>query len=130
MLAALIPILAPILNRVLDSALPDPEAKAKAQADLLTALAQSDLAQMKVNEAEAGHASIFVAGWRPFIGWVGGAALAYVFIIRPMADWALQIWYPGVVPPPLVVTDILELVLALLGLGGLRTFEKMKGVTR
>lgn len=127
---ALLNVLAPILGNVLDKVLPDPEAKAKAQQEILGALVASDLAQMEVNKAEAGHASVFVAGWRPFIGWVGGAALAYIYIVRPMADWGLQIWYPGIVPPPLVTDGLLELVLAMLGLGGLRTFEKMKGVTR
>ncbi len=130
MLAALIPILAPILTGVMDKVIPDPEAKAKAQTEVLTLLAASDIAQLKVNEAEANHQSVFVAGWRPFIGWVGGAALAYIFIVQPIANWGLQIWYPGIVPPTILTDNLMELVLAMLGLGGMRTFEKLKGVTR
>ena len=89
-----------------------------------------DLGQMEVNKVEAAHRSIFVAGWRPFLGWVGGVSLAYVFLVQPMTNWALMVWYPGIVTPTVPTDFLFELVLAMLGMGGLRTFEKMKGVTK
>lgn len=101
------------------------------RAEALERLAQQPhLAQVELNKIEAGSRSLFVAGWRPFIGWVGGAALAWVFILYDFLLWlcALKGWP---VPPKLVGTEnLLELVLAMLGLGGMRTFEKTKGVTK
>ncbi len=83
---------------------------------------QPALAQVELNKVEAGHRSLFVAGWRPFIGWVCGVGLAFMFLINPILQWASA--KPG---PELPQDIILELVLALLGLGALRTYEKMKG---
>lgn len=90
---------------------------------ILTRLAQQpNLAQVELNKVEAGHRSIFVAGWRPFIGWVCGGGLLFMFLINPILQWFSA--KPG---PELPEDIILELVLALLGLGALRTYEKMKG---
>lgn len=78
--------------------------------------------QVMLNQVEAQHRSIFVAGWRPFIGWVCGVGLSFVFVINPVIQWAVN--RPG----PAMPTDVmLELVVAMLGMGGLRTFEKVKG---
>lgn len=96
----------------------------RAAADLVKAkLAQhpSEL-QVELNKIEAGHRSVFVAGWRPFIGWVCGAGLANVFLISPCIEW-----YTGKSGPVMPTEVMVELVLALLGLASLRTFEKMKG---
>ena len=79
--------------------------------------------QTKINEIEAGHRTVFVAGWRPFIGWVCGVALAYNFIIRDLFIWALE---PQDVPPALQMEHLMTVLLGMLGLGGLRTFEKVK----
>ena len=85
---------------------------------------QPDLAQIELNKVEAGHRSIFVAGWRPFIGWVCGVGLAYAFIIEPILMVVID--DPELVPKaPLAV--MMELVLAMLGFGALRTYEKLKG---
>lgn len=129
-LPAILGVLAPILGSVLEKVLPDPQAKAKAEQEILTAVAASDLAQMEVNKTEAAHSSIFVAGWRPFIGWVCGGSLAYVYIVQPVANWTLAMWYPGVITPAIDTSILMELVFAMLGIGGLRTFEKIKGVAR
>lgn len=87
--------------------------------------------QLEVNKAEAVSPSVFVAGWRPFIGWVCGAALAYTYIGYPFLLWAGALWFPGVKPPELGNDGMLyELLLGMLGLGGLRTFEKVRGVTK
>ena len=79
--------------------------------------------QTKINEIEAQHRTVFVAGWRPFIGWVSGFALAYNFVIRDLFIWAIQ---PEVVPPALQMDHLMTVLLGMLGLGGLRTYEKIK----
>jgi hypothetical protein len=79
--------------------------------------------QTKINEIEAQHRTVFVAGWRPFIGWVCGVALAYNFVIRDLFVWALQ---PETVPPALQMEQLMTVLLGMLGLGGLRTYEKIK----
>jgi hypothetical protein len=83
--------------------------------------------QTKINEIEAGHRTVFVAGWRPFIGWVCGVALAYNFIIRDLFIWALD---PQEVPPALQMEHLMTVLLGMLGLGGLRTYEKVKDKTK
>ena len=79
--------------------------------------------QTKINEIEAGHRTVFVAGWRPFIGWVCGVALAYNFVIRDLFIWALK---PENIPPALQMEHLMTVLLGMLGLGGLRTYEKIK----
>ena len=78
--------------------------------------------QTAINEMEAKHRTIFVAGWRPFIGWVCGIALAYNFIIRDML-----VWYMGAAtaPPALQMEHLMTVLIGMLGLGGMRTFEKL-----
>jgi hypothetical protein len=83
--------------------------------------------QTKINEIEAGHRSIFVAGWRPFIGWICGFALAYNFVIRDLFIWILQ---PQEIPPALQMEHLMTVLLGMLGLGGLRTYEKLKDKTK
>jgi len=89
-------------------------------------LAQApDMAQIELNKIEASHRSRFVAGWRPFMGWVGGVGLANMFLINPWIQWIT-----GQNGPNLPEGVIMELVFALLGLGTLRTMEKIKGKTK
>ena len=79
--------------------------------------------QTKINEIEAGHRTVFVAGWRPFIGWVCGVALAYNFVIRDLFIWITK---TVDAPPALQMEHLMTVLLGMLGLGGLRTFEKVK----
>lgn len=88
------------------------------------------IAQLEVNKVEAAHKSIFVAGWRPFIGWVCGAALAWSFIGYPIGEFIVALIGSSADLPSVQTDSLFELVLGMLGLGGLRTFEKMKGVSR
>lgn len=96
-----------------------------------------DLAQIGVNKAEASHSSLFVAGWRPAIGWIGAAAMAYQFLLYPMLMWAWT-WMQGIGwipnelnPPPVLDADQLWVILSgILGIAGMRSFEKTKGVAR
>ena len=87
----------------------------------------SGICGAQINEIEAGHRTVFVAGWRPFIGWVCGVALAYNFIIRDLFIWALD---PQEVPPALQMEHLMTVLLGMLGLGGLRTYEKVKDKTK
>jgi len=90
--------------------------------------------QIEVNKAEAQHASVFVAGWRPFIGWVGGFGMAYQFLLYPLLTWVWPILIArGTLPagttiPPVLDGDVLfAMVSGLLGIAGMRSFDKMKG---
>jgi hypothetical protein len=129
-------LLGPILEvgkTLLDRFVPDPEAKRQAEADFLRMAMEGELkqtiAQLEINAKEAAHPSTWVAGWRPYFGWVGGTAFAYVGIIKPLLTWVAAI--KGWPAPPDIDTEFLWVVVSgLLGIGGLRTFEKTKGVTK
>lgn len=95
----------------------------------------TDLAQIEVNKVEAASSSVFVAGWRPAIGWIGAAALAYQFLAYPLFLWVWTYlqgtgWIPtGLQPPPVLKADELWVILSgILGIAGMRSFEKTKGV--
>lgn len=92
---------------------------------------EAAMAQVEVNKAEAQHKSIFVAGWRPFIGWSCGFAMAYHFIVAPLILFGVGI--SGAEIPELPAFDmdsLMTVLLGMLGLGGLRTYEKQKGLTK
>lgn len=134
MIPAVITALVPALGTLVDRLIPDKAAAERAKADMEAALVkaanEAAMAQVEVNKIEAGHSSVFVAGWRPFIGWVCGAALAWAFIVGPVLSWSLAVLGIRETLPPIMTDNLFELVLAMLGLGGLRTFEKMRGVAR
>jgi len=79
--------------------------------------------QTKINELEAQHRSVFVAGWRPFCGWICAVGLFYNFVIRDLFIWAFQ---PEVIPPAIQMDHLMTILMGMLGLGGLRTYEKIK----
>ena len=134
MIPAIVTALVPALGTLVDRLIPDRAAAERAKADMEAALVkaanEAAMAQVEVNKIEAGHSSVFVAGWRPFIGWVCGAALAWAFIVGPVLAWSLAVLGIRETLPPIMTDNLFELVLAMLGLGGLRTFEKMRGVNR
>ncbi|MCE2761894.1 MAG: holin family protein [Acetobacteraceae bacterium] len=134
MIPAIITALVPALGTLVDRLIPDKAAAERAKADMEAALVraanEAALAQVEVNKIEAGHSSVFVAGWRPAIGWVCAAALAWAFIVAPVATWAMAALGVKETLPAIGTDNLFELVLAMLGLGGLRTFEKMRGVAR
>jgi hypothetical protein len=89
------------------------------------------LAQVEVNKAEAASNSVWKGGWRPFVGWVCGAAFAYHFVLQPLAIFGLAAY--GMEVPPLPNFDmgqLMTVLMGMLGLGGLRSFEKSKGVAK
>ena len=88
--------------------------------------------QLDINKEQAKHSSIFVAGARPFIMWVCGFALMWQFLLQPMATWGLLAFSVRELPPfpELDIGPLMTLLLGMLGLGGLRTYEKRLGVQR
>lgn len=134
MIQALIPQLLPILGGALDKVIPDNVSKAAAKAELEKALIDNansiNIETIKTNQAEAQHRSVWVAGWRPAIGWSCSLGIAWLFIGHPVASWA-AVMMGTTVELPTIPTDILlELTFAMLGMAGLRTFEKLKGVSK
>lgn len=120
--------------KILERVIPDRDAREKAQAELLKASAEQDfqlvMQQLEINKIEAASPSLFKSGWRPAVGWICVLGLAYNFLIYPLLGWLAAIFTPTITPPPLISDFLMELVLALLGLGALRTFEKFKGVSK
>lgn len=132
-LLSFLPIIGSAVDKLL-ALIPDPNQRAKAEAEYRKAVLDATIAesrdQREINKAEAGHRSIFVAGWRPAIGWVCASALAYQYIVRPFAAWGLAVWAPNAPVLPTLDGMLWELIFGLLGMGGLRTYEKAKGVSK
>ena len=126
-------LVGPIVNKFVDR-IPNGNERARAkealEKELVDAANSVMLAQTEINKAEAAHKSIFVAGWRPFIGWVCGVGIAWSMVVQPVAQWAMIAWGDGTELPTIDTSYLMELVTAMLGMSGLRTFEKMKGVAR
>ena len=119
-----------VAGKVLDKFVEDKDLKTKLEAELKTQLISLDLAQAQTNLEQAKHPSIFVAGARPSFMWICAFALAWQFIGAPIAAWVVVMWYPTVILAVLETGELTGLVLALLGLGTMRTAEKWKGVAR
>jgi hypothetical protein len=116
---------------LLERFIPDPEKKAQAEMELVRMAADGELkqviAQLEINAREAAHPSLFVAGGRPLFMWIGGFGFGYATIIQPILTWVARI--KGWPEPPDVNSDLLWVVVTgLLGIGGLRSVEKVKGV--
>ena len=137
-LALLAPMLIDGARAVLDRVLPDPELRARAETEIRAmerdgtfadrAELASRLAQISVNQADANSSSNYRGGWRPFIGWTCGASLAWTYVLQPVVTFGV-VWagYPSPDVPALNTSELVALLLALLGIGSLRTVEKLKG---
>lgn len=127
-------ILGPILGTVLERVIPDPAARAKAMTDILLQFQNADLAQIDVNKNEAANPNLFVSGWRPAIGWCCVLAVAFSYVARPFGISILSIvkpeWATVLLNLPIIDDNLWELTFALLGMGALRSMEKIKGVTK
>ena len=88
------------------------------------------MAQVDVNKQEAAHKSLFVAGWRPAIGWICGLGMLSNFIIVPMTNFVLALLESPVVVPLIELETMMPVLLGMLGLGGMRSYEKAKGIAR
>jgi hypothetical protein len=119
------------VGNVLDQLFTSDEERLSKQ-EALARLAQApQIAQIEINKVEASHRTAFVAGWRPFIGWVCGLALAYNYIVRDLLVWLLAAFSPAALfPPALQMDQLMTLLLGLLGLGTLRTVEKLNGASK
>lgn len=120
-------------GKLIDRIWPDPIKAAEAKLALVTMQQKGELdviiSQLKVNEAEATNPSVFVSGWRPFIGWVCGISLVYAFLGVPILSW-ISANYHLTNPPTLDMGTLFTILGGMLGLGGLRTIEKVNGVDR
>jgi hypothetical protein len=126
-------------SKIIDRIWPDPTQRDAAKLELFKAQQEGafkemdqafELAksQIDTNTAEAGNPNTFVSGWRPFIGWTCGSAFAYKFVLAPVLIFGLEIVGKHVVLPIVDVTELMPVLLGMLGLGAMRTYEKVKGV--
>lgn len=134
-------LIAGLLGKVIDRAWPDPTQKAQAALELermrqagefkaIDAELQAMQMQADVNRVEAASPDPFTSRWRPFIGWVCGAALCWHYIGRPLAEWGLLMAGKDIQIPAVDLGDLIVILLGMLGLGGLRTTEKIRGVSK
>ena len=131
-----------LAGKVFDKLFPNPEEKAKAQLELfklqqegafkeLEANLQLAQGQMEINKAEAESPDFFRGGWRPFIGWVCGLGLMYQFLMRPILTFVLMVAEAKVQTLPTLELDtLMTLLFGILGLGAMRTTEKLKGAAK
>jgi hypothetical protein len=130
-------VLGPIMDGILRF-IPDKNKRAEAkelfEGQMLKALTGLVAGQLEINKQEASHPSIFVAGWRPFIGWVCGVALVWNFIIQPLLLWIAwmmpELGIDMSTAPKLDSGELMTVLLGMLGLGGLRTYERRLGLER
>jgi len=119
-------------SQLIERLFPDPAQAAEAKLKLVELQQNGDLAaiagQMDINKVEAANSSIFVSGWRPFVGWVCGFGLGYVAIVEPIARFvATMSGYSGTFPA-IDTTLTMQILIGMLGMGGLRSLDKAKGV--
>jgi hypothetical protein len=121
-------------NSLIDRLIPDKTAAAAAKAQLVQMQIQGELDGMKgqiaVDQTEAGNQSTFVAGWRPFVGWCCGAAFAYVYILQPFMQFllvAFKVNFDISKMPSLDIADMMPVLLGMLGLGAMRSYDKQAG---
>ena len=123
-----------VVGKVLDKVLPDPKARAEALQKLEDLRQSGDLAiiagQVDINKIEAGSADPFTSRWRPFIGWVCGAALAFQLVVGPLIVWGTALAGHPVAVPAMQTELLTTLLIGMLGLGGMRTVEKLQGVAK
>jgi hypothetical protein len=133
-LAAVLGPLTTAIGTVIDRVIVDKNAAEKAklemERELLRSSINGELAQLEINKIEAANPNIFVSGWRPFIGWVCAAALAFQYVLSPLGIWIARFFMEIVPMPPSLDGILYELLFAMLGLGTMRTVEKINGVAR
>jgi len=121
-------------GKVIDRVWPDPIQAATAKLELIKLQQSGELAamagQLEINKVEAASASVFVSGWRPFIGWVCGAACAWNWIGLKIALFAAAYFEHSLNLAPADLSEMTPVLMGMLGIGGLRTIEKLNGVAR
>ena len=114
------------ISNILDKFVADKDLKQKLEHELKTELHRANMAQIEVNKEEAKHRTVFVAGWRPFVGWTCGIALCYHFVLQPFLLFLVYSFGYQVDLPVFDMSTLTTILLGLLGLGGMRSFEKVK----
>ncbi len=128
--------LAKTVTGLLDNLFTSDEERLDAERKITTILQADRLAQVEVNKVEAAHRSVFVAGWRPAIGWSSACGIFYHFVGQPLSQWVIDVFalWQGITEMPILPTldigELIPLVLAMLGVAGYRTYEKVKGVSK
>lgn len=123
------------LGGILDKFIPDKKAKAEAEAAIREIADRENarqheeaMGQIETNKIEAAHASVFVSGWRPALGWVGACGFGVAFILHPLMT-AVEHWQAGKAIPEYPVDNLVVLITYLLGASGIRSFDKLKGIS-
>lgn len=126
-------------GKVVDRLFPDPAKAAEAKIELFKLQQSGELAQLaadtdlakgqlNVNATEAANTNVFVSGWRPYLGWTLATGFGVQFVFGPLGEWIALLLGHVVHFPPMDVSTMMPLLLGMLGLGGMRTYEKTKGV--
>tara|TARA_Y100000996_G_scaffold401904_1_gene373304 strand:- start:147 stop:554 length:408 start_codon:yes stop_codon:yes gene_type:complete len=119
-----------VAGKVLDKFVEDKDLKTKLEAELKSQIVSLDLAQAQANTEQAKHPSVFIAGARPAIMWICAFGLGWQFVFQPIAIWIVAVSGSAIILPDIQTEGLLTLTLSLLGLGGMRSFEKSKGIQR
>lgn len=121
-------------EKLIDRMWPDPVQAANAKLELAKLNVSGALAeitgQLEINKAEAANPSIFVSGWRPAVGWMCAIGLGMQFLVAPLISWGAFVFGVEIVLPPLDLGVLVTMLGGMLGLGGMRTYEKVKKVAR
>ena len=128
----------PLIGKVLDRVLPDPKAKDEAKIRLIELAQTTDLVeldaelklalgQIEVNKTEAQSSHWWVAGWRPAVGWICALGVGWNFVMQPLAMWVGAFHDPVISVPSLDISQLMVLLLGMLGIGGMRSFDKAHG---
>ena len=124
-----------LIKAGLDKFFPDADTELKGKlaeaASEINNAYQLQLSQLEINKVEAGSTSLFVSGWRPAIGWVCGVSLLYAALVEPIARFIATVLFTYTGLFPIINTELtLQILLGILGLAGMRSFEKSKGITK
>ena len=115
-----------IVGKLIDKVTDNVDRFTLAKEEKAKLITEINKAQLEVNKVEAGHTSRFVSGWRPFTGWICATAMAYHFILQPLLTFVLYTFGNEIVLPTFDMTTLTTVLLGMLGLGGMRSFEKVK----
>ncbi|MDB2510101.1 holin family protein [Pseudomonadales bacterium] len=118
------------VSNILDKFIADKDLKQKLNHEIELEIQKANTSQIEVNKVEAGHRSIFVAGWRPCCGWICAIALGYHFVLQPIILFVLSLYDLQYELPEFDMGALLYVLGGMLGLGGLRSYEKSKGLTK
>ena len=119
-----------VAGKVLDKFVEDKDLKRKLESELKSQIISLDLAQAQTNLEQAKHSSVFIAGARPAIMWICSFGLGWQFVFQPVAAWIITVSGSDIMLPIFETEGLMPLTLSLLGLGGMRSFEKFKGIQR